>query len=121
MTGLGWQAWLTLGVVASMVVALLKEAIRPDLIFLSGLGGLLLAGVISPEEAFAGFANPAVLTVGALFVVAAGVQQTRALGFMDRLLFARRPGPWVLPRLMLPINSRSTFSLMVRTRASRRP
>jgi di/tricarboxylate transporter len=44
-------------------------------------------GVISPAEALAGFANEAVITVGALFVVAAGLRST---GVLDQV------GNWLL-------------------------
>nr|WP_279303968.1 SLC13 family permease [Salinibacter ruber] len=76
---------------------------RPDLVLLSGLAALLVTGVVPPAEAFAGFSNPAVLTVGALYVVAGGVQQTSALSRLDRVLFPNttRLGP-VLARFMVP-------------------
>ena len=76
---------------------------RPDLVLLSGLAALLVTGVVPPAEAFAGFSNPAVLTVGALYVVAGGVQQTSALSRLDRVLFpdTTRLGP-VLARFMVP-------------------
>ncbi len=107
---LGWQAWVTVGVVLVTLVALVREITRPDLIFVGSLGLLLLTGVLSPEQAFAGFANPAVLTIAALFVVAAGVQQTEALGFLDGVLFPRsRRLSLVLPRLMAPTAGLSAF------------
>ncbi len=76
---------------------------RPDLVLLSGLSVLLVSGVVSPDQAFAGFSNAAVLTVGALYVVAGGVQHTDALSELDRVLFAEttRLGP-VLARFMVP-------------------
>ena len=63
---------------------------RPELLLFASLAPLLATGVLTPQEAFAGFSNAAPLAVGALFVVAAGVQVTGALAFTDRLLF--RPG-----------------------------
>ena len=108
--GLEWQAWVTLGIIALMMVALLKEFARPDMIFLGALGLLLLFGILSPEEAFNGFSNPAVLTVAALFIVAIGVQNTGALSFADRLLFAPSNGlPGILFRLMITTASMSAF------------
>ncbi len=80
----------------------------PDL---SGDAGAAAAHrVLAPQEAFAGFSNPAVLTVAALFVVAAGLQRTEALAFVDRILFPRRPstGRAVL-RLMAPVSALSAF------------
>ncbi len=110
MVDLGWQAWLTLAVVAGMVVALVKEIARPDLVLLGSLGLLLVAGVVTPVQAFAGFSNSAVLAVGALFIVAAGLQRTGALSFLDGILFSksRRPSLF-LPRLMLPTSFLSAF------------
>ncbi|MEM1116192.1 MAG: SLC13 family permease [Bacteroidota bacterium] len=98
-----WQAWYTLGVLVVMVWALVRNVARTDLVLLGTLGLLLLAGILDPVGAFAGFANPAVIAIGALFVVAAGVDRTGALGFLDGLLRPRsdRPGPALL-RLMLP-------------------
>ena len=72
-----------------MVVGLVRSWARTDLVLLGSLGLLLIAGVLSPEAAFAGFANPAVIAIGALFVVAAGVDRTGALGFVDGLLRPR--------------------------------
>ncbi len=86
-----------------VVGALMADVGRPDLVLLSGLSVLLVSGVVSPDQAFAGFSNAAVLTVGALYVVAGGVQHTDALSELDRVLFAdtTRLEP-VLARFMVP-------------------
>ena len=98
-----WEAAYTLVVLAVMVWGLVRSVARTDLVLLGALGLLLVVGIVGPAEAFAGFANPAVVAIGALFVVAAGVDRTGALGFLDGLLRPRsdRPGPALL-RLMLP-------------------
>ncbi len=100
---LGLNAWITVAVVMGVVGALMADVGRPDLVLLSGLSVLLVSGVVSPDQAFAGFSNAAVLTVGALYVVAGGVQHTDALSALDRVLFAdtTRLGP-VLARFMVP-------------------
>jgi len=86
---LGWSAWYTLAVVALMVGGLVREWARPAMVLLCALGAVLAAGVIPPEAGLAGFSNPAVLTVGALYVVAAGIQQSGALAFFGTLLGER--------------------------------
>ncbi|MCB0193436.1 MAG: SLC13 family permease [Anaerolineae bacterium] len=107
---LEWQAWITLGIVFLILISLIKEVARPEGIFLGALGLLLVFGILTPEEAFAGFSNTAVLTVGALFVVAVGVQNTGALNFTDRLLFARSTSlTGVLIRIMITTASMSAF------------
>ena len=97
------HAGYTLAVLAVMVGALVRGVARTEMVLLGALGLLLVAGVVGPEQAFAGFANPAVVAIGSLFVVAAGVDRTGALGFVDGFLRPRsdRPGPALL-RLMLP-------------------
>ena len=104
------HSWITLATVAAIAVALVRDLARPDLIFLSGLGVLLLAGVITPHEAFAGFASTAVITVGALFVVAAGIEESGVLRVFDRLFFGKGASlPRLLPRFMLPVAGLSAF------------
>lgn len=103
---LGWEAWLTLGALGLMTAALVRTIAPPDVVVLGTLGLLLLAGVLTPMEAFAGFANPAVLIIGSLFVVAAGIERTRALAVLDRMLRpsgnrgAKESTPTVLGRMM---------------------
>ena len=80
------EAWFTLIVIAVMVVALVREVARVDVVVLCVLGVLLLAGVVTPAEAFSGFSDPAVVTVAALYVVAAGIHRTGVLAFLDSLL-----------------------------------
>ncbi len=107
---LTWEAWATLGVIGLVLAALVRGVGRPDLVLLSSLAPLLVLGILTPEEAFAGLSNSAVLTVGALFVVAAGVQHTGALGFADRLLFPRSSNvPRVTAQLMGSAAAMSAF------------
>ena len=53
-----------------------------DLLFLGALVAVTVTGVISPSQALEGFANEAVVTIGALLVVAAGLRWT---GVLDQL------------------------------------
>ena len=106
-----WEAWFTLGVVALGVLALVREAFAPDLIFLGLLSLLLVAGILSPEEALGGFSNPGMVAVGALFVVAGALQNTGALGFVaTHLLGNVRESPRrALLQMMAPIAGISAF------------
>ena len=86
-----------------MVWSLARGVVKSEVALLASLGVLLAAGVIEPEAAFSGFAAPAVVTIGSLFIVAAGVDRTGGLGFLNTVLRprSRQPGPAIL-RLMLP-------------------
>jgi di/tricarboxylate transporter len=74
-----WQGWLTLAVVLLTLVAMVREFAGPDLVMMAGLFTLAACGVLSPRETFEGFANPALATIGALFVVSAALRETGAL------------------------------------------
>ncbi len=104
---MGFEAWVTLAVLAGVLAGLVLDRVSPVGAVLGGLVVLLLLGVVSPAEAFSGFANPATATIAALFVVARAVQQTGLLGsLLQRVLGdldgARAP----LARLVAP-----TFAL----------
>lgn len=77
-----YQAWITLAVVFGILIALMSSNTQPDLLFVAGSAVLAALGVITPKEAFAGFANSGMLTVAALFVVAAGMRDTGILDYV---------------------------------------
>lgn len=71
----------TLAVLAGLLYGLIKD--KPaDLMFVSAVVLLAVLGVISPDDAFSGFANSAMLIVGALFVVAAGLRETGVMEYV---------------------------------------
>jgi len=82
-----WQGWLTLAVVVLCLVAMVRELAAPDLVMMAGLFTLAAAGVLTPTETFIGFANPALATVGALFIVSAALRETGALEMVTTRLF----------------------------------
>jgi di/tricarboxylate transporter len=82
------EALLTLTVVIGVIVALIRGRFPPSVTVLGGVVVLLATGVIDSASAFAGFSNPAPLTVAALFVLARAVQIT---GAADRILAAAFP------------------------------
>ena len=82
-----WQAALT-GLVVLVTLGLLLFVQRaPDMVMIGGVVLLLAAGVIAPDEALKGMSNEGMITVAALFVVAAAVERTGALAVLvDRAL-----------------------------------
>lgn len=50
--------------------------IRPDVVTLIALMTLAILGVLTPEEAIAGFSNPIVLMLAGLFIISGAINQT---------------------------------------------
>lgn len=68
---------LTLFVLLSAIIAMMLVRVSPDVILFAALSVLMLAGIVDPGEAFKeGFGNKALVTIGALFIVAEGIRQT---------------------------------------------
>lgn len=86
MLELGWDAWLTLAVLLTTLIALAATRLPADVGFVGAVTVLLLAGVLSPAQAFGGLANEGVLAVGVLYVVVAGVQHSGAISWLVRWL-----------------------------------
>lgn len=83
---LGNEAWLTALVLVVILVGLVRDWLGPDVLLSAGVTTLVLAGVLTPAHAFAGFANEGVLTIAGLFVVARAVEDSGALDRLARAL-----------------------------------
>jgi di/tricarboxylate transporter len=67
---------LTLGILGLAIVLFVTERVRADLVALLVLVTLVVVGLVAPEESIAGFANPAVVTIWAVFILSAGLART---------------------------------------------
>lgn len=61
---------ITLAVLAAVVVALVWDKLRSDVVALAGAAVLLMAGVVRPVEVQGAFASPAIIALASLFVIA---------------------------------------------------
>lgn len=82
----GLDSILVLAVVAGAMVLFITGKLRIDLVALCVLFVLLLFGLIKPEQALFGFANPATATVAAMFVLSAGLVRTGLVEWLARHL-----------------------------------
>ena len=107
---MGWEAWLTLGVVAGCFAMMAFTRISTDIIMSAGLTLLLVSGVLLPEEALAGFANQGMLTVAVLYVVVSGLTETGAIGWIVQHILGRPRNRFeAQARLMMPAAALSAF------------
>jgi di/tricarboxylate transporter len=101
------QAWLTTAVVVAMFVQMARGRSAAGAI-LGAVVFLWVSGVIDERQALAGFANPAPLTVAALYVVAKAVEQTGLLKPLVRLALGGQGASGLL-RLLVPAAAASAF------------
>lgn len=104
------SAVLTLAVVLGVVVTLVLTRVGPDLVLLCGLAVLMLTRVLSPHDAMVGFSNEGMLTVGALFVVVAGLRETGAMELLVHRLFGKVGSVLQAQlRMLVPVAAMSGF------------
>lgn len=107
---MGWEAWFSLGVVVVLLVALVRDLVSPALAMSAGMVAVLVAGVVTPSAALAGFSNAAPLTVAALFILARAVEKTGALTPVVRATLGSNGSVrGSLARLVVPTTTASAF------------
>jgi len=70
------QIAITLSIIVGALLLFAIDRFRVDVVALIVLLTVALTGLISPEEVFAGFSNPAVITVWAVYIVSGGLFKT---------------------------------------------
>jgi di/tricarboxylate transporter len=94
------NAWITLGVVALTLTLLVTEKLAAELVLVLAMLLLLVLGVLDPKQALAGFSNEGMITVAAMYVIAAGLRDTGAIDLMVHRLLGR---PSSLARAQLKV------------------
>ena len=115
------EAWFTISIIGLVVAALMWGKISVDVAMVGGLT-LLMVGdfvfvdilnlehILQVPEAIRGFANPAIMMIGSLFVVAAGLQETGGMEVIAQKLLGRpKTILGAQLRLMAPVAVMSGF------------
>lgn len=105
-----FEVTLTLAIVVAVLVLLSATALATDVVLLAAMVLFAAIGILSPEQALAGFANPGVMTVAALYIVVAGMRETGAMSWVSQRVFGH-PRSLVSAqiRLMLGTGMLSSF------------
>lgn len=105
-----WEAVFTLFLLISVLGALVVTRVSADLILMGALILLVITGVLTPGSALAGFANPGVITIATLYVVAAGLKETGAVQWIARRMLGHpRTATGAQARLIAPTGVLSAF------------
>ncbi|MBC7193692.1 SLC13 family permease [Marinobacter sp.] len=83
---MAWEAVVTLLTLAAVLGTLMITRVSADLVLMAAMAFLLIIGILDPAQALAGFANPGVITIATLYVVAAGLKETGAVQWIARSL-----------------------------------
>ena len=104
------EAWLTVGILAATFAALLGTKLPPVTVFLGALTLCITFRLAPLDRSLAGFANSGVLTIGALFMVAAGMYSTGAITLLSER-FIGRPKSMLAAQLKIlgPVTIGSAF------------
>jgi len=93
---------LVLVILAAAVALFSTERFPVDFVAVMVLGAVVVTGLVTVEEGISGFSNPATITVGAMFVLSAGLTKTGALQTVARVLVRWGKHPFVLLLLLIP-------------------
>ena len=108
--GLSLAAWFVVFVVLLVFVLQVCTKLPSDLVFLGGMGLLLVSGVLPAGAVLGSFSSSTVVLIGALFVVISGLVHTGFLQWVVRYcLGSPKTYHKAVIRLMLPVAALSSF------------
>jgi di/tricarboxylate transporter len=96
------QAWVMLGILALMFGLLIWNRLPAWLVFIGTLTAAMTLKLAPPEALLKGFSNVGVLTVAALFPVAAGMYATGAISLLSQRMVGLPRSVWAAQLKILP-------------------
>ncbi len=76
---MSWEQGAILAVVACTLAVFIWDRWRYDVVAIASLMACVVLGLVGPDAAFAGFSNPAVITVAAVLVISRALGRTGAI------------------------------------------
>ena len=105
-----WQGWVALSIVAASLLILIFSRIAPHIVLLSAMTLLMVTGILPSDVALAGFANSGLITVAAMFVIAAGIHASGGIELIIKYLLGRPKNTrHAIVRIFMPISILSGF------------
>lgn len=106
----------TLAVITGAIVGIMVMRLPADIMLLTAVAALICYGAVDPkygisaEQGFAGFANPGVITVALLFIVADGLNRTGGMSWIGQRVLGNPKGRVSAQiRTMIPAGLLSSF------------
>ena len=95
--------WIVSAILLITLYLLITEKISVDLTAIGIMVLLVVSGVLTPKETISGFSNPALITVGAMFVVSKGMMRTGGVEFLGRKIIQVARGNHKLAMIIILI------------------
>ncbi len=92
---MSWQALFTAAALLISVSLIASGRFPMDWVALGALSAFYLAGIITPDQALAGFSAPATITLAGIYVVSGGLRRSGAIALIGQWLLdagGRSPG-----------------------------
>ncbi len=93
--------WIISTILLLTIYLLITEKISVDLTAIGIMVLLVVSRILTPHEAIGGFANPAVITVGAMFIVSKGMMRTGGVEFLGRKIIKSARGNYKLALIII--------------------
>jgi len=77
---------LVFSILITSVILLVTEWVPMEVVALLALGATAVTGLVTPAEAIAGWSNPAVITVWAVFILSSGLTHTGVANIIGRIV-----------------------------------
>jgi di/tricarboxylate transporter len=102
---------LVLGILSIAILLFVSEKLRVDVVAMIVLSTLVVTGLVTVEEAFSGFASPAVIVVWAVFIVSAGLTRSGVADLIARqvMRLAGRSELRLMVLIMVAVGIMSAF------------
>ncbi|GAB2509999.1 SLC13 family permease [Microbulbifer agarilyticus] len=87
-----WSGWFSLFLVFAVLATLIFTRVHAYLVMMAALTLLSVSGILTPIEALSGFSNSGLITVAAMFVVAAGIHASGGIDMLVKHVLGRPKG-----------------------------
>ncbi len=95
---------LTFAILGGTIYGFVSEKIPPDIVSVLSMLGLILAGILSPVEAFSGLSHPATISLAAVLVLSSAIDRTGLLTVLARRVLAPLgKSEWLLTAVVMVV------------------
>ncbi len=107
---MSFSGWFSLAITGAVLCVLIFTQIRTHFVLMAALTALSAFQILTPAEALSGFANSGLITVAAMFVVAAGIESSGGVDLLVKRVLGQ-PGTTraAMTRLFAPVVLLSGF------------